>query len=108
MTNNQLDHSNGCAYNKNEKEICEQRKRDFILSETQKLSKTGHWEFDLKTQVTQWSDEMFNIHELHLEFDTNDYYAVLSLYEESSRQLFLDAGARLVQEKTPFDITARI
>jgi PAS domain S-box-containing protein len=82
--------------------------RDFILRKTQKLSKTGNWEFDAKTRTTRWSDEMFNIHGLHREFNTNDYHAVLSLYEESSRELFLDAGKKLFEEKKPFDITARI
>ena len=110
MTSLQTAQSNVCSNNNtSEDEIsCAQRKLDFILSQTQRLSKTGNWDFDLKTQATQWSDEMFNIHGLSREFNTNDYYAVLELYEESSRQLFLAAGAKLFREKAPFDITARI
>ncbi len=81
---------------------------EFILQHTQKLTKTGNWNFDVRTEVTQWSDEMFNIHGVHREFNTSDYHAVLELYEESSRQIFLDAGKKLFEDKTPFDITARI
>jgi PAS domain S-box-containing protein len=51
---------------------------------------------------------MYNIHGLSREFNTNDYHAVLALYEERSRQLFLDAGTKLFHNKESFDITARI
>lgn len=107
MTVSQIEHANGFTHDKDENED-DPARRDFILSETQKLSKTGSWEFDVKSQATQWSEEMYNIHGLSREFNTNDYHAVLALYEERSRQIFLDAGAKLFAKKESFDITARI
>jgi len=82
--------------------------RDFILHQIQKLAKTGSWNFDHLTHSTSWSDEMYNIHGLDKKFDTNDYNAVLELYDPHSKQLFLDAAKLLFEQKKPFDITARI
>lgn len=82
--------------------------REFVLSQTQKLAKTGSWDFDRLTQKTMWSDEMYNIHELSRDFDPNNFESILDLYEGNSRILILDAVQCLFESEKPFDIVARI
>jgi PAS domain S-box-containing protein len=82
--------------------------REFILSQTQKLAKVGSWNFDRSTQRTSWSTEMYNIHGLNSDFDTDNYMSVLELYDDNSRTLILDAGKAMYETKQSFDITARI
>src|SRR4051812_47965246 len=79
-------------------------KREFILTQTQRLAKTGSWDFDRVSQQTTWSDEMYSIHELNKDFDPNNFQSILELYDENSRILILDAVESLYLTKNCFDL----
>lgn len=60
-----------------EKEIESSRQR---LKDAQKLSKTGSWDFNLKTQELIWSEELYDIFEL-------DYTEPEKLYDECRKKI---------------------
>lgn len=77
------------------------------LAEAQMLSKIGNWEWDMQTNITYWSEELFNI----LGVDRNnkpDKNLFLSTVHPFDRQELENKIATLVKNKSPFALDHRV
>jgi len=75
-----------------------------LLSITEELSRTGGWEFDIRTQKLSWTDEMFHIYGLDKDAFVPTLQSVIQFYPESEQIRIREAFNKLLQDGTPFDL----
>lgn len=77
-----------------------------LLNETQKFSKTGGWELDIKTGHTIWTEEIYRIHEVPRSFDHNKENGI-SFYHPDDQPILIEAINRAISHGEEFDIVCR-
>ncbi|MBI9071173.1 MAG: PAS domain S-box protein [Melioribacteraceae bacterium] len=79
-----------------------------LLNETQKLSKIGGWEWDLKKRIMTWTDETYRIHGLepgYSEFASEEFIGEsIKCYDEGDREIVLSTFNKCVFEGIPYDL----
>ncbi len=81
------------------------RRQKSLLERTQKLA--GAWEADLQTGEVNWSDRIYEIHEMEPGAEI-DLEKGLSFYAAESRERLLEATEALVEEGSPYDLELQI
>ena len=66
------------------------------LETLQKLSHIGLWEYDLKTNVLSWTDEVYNIFELDKNIFTPTYDNFLDKVHPEDKQMVREAYLSLL------------
>lgn len=74
-----------------------------ILEKTGEISKTGGWEFDLRTKQIQWTKEVFHIHELEGPA-VPDIETALSFYPDSAKIKLIDVMEQSRVTGAPWDL----
>ena len=77
-----------------------------LLNKTQKISRTGGWELNVKTGHTLWTKGVYQIHDVPLNFDHNKENGI-KFYHPDDISILLNALERAISEKIPFDIKCR-
>ncbi len=85
----------------------ELKKSQLLLNETGKMAKVGGWEFNIKTQELQWTNEVYNIHELDLSF-TPTIEKAINFYSPESKSIIEKAVQRAIDYGEPFDLELEI
>ncbi len=78
-----------------------------LLAETGKISKVGGWEFNIDTGQQKWTEEVYHIHEVGLDFDPN-VKAGIDFYSEASKPVIAEAVQRAIEHGEPFDLELEI
>lgn len=80
-----------------------------LLSEVQKIARTGFFEYDAATKLIVWSDEMFHIFGLDPEIASLDYDMMMSqcIYPDDAQMLNKVFGAAL-ENGTVYELEHRI
>ncbi len=81
------------------------RRQKSLLERTQKLA--GAWEADLQAGEVNWSDRIYEIHEMEPGAEI-DLEKGLSFYTPESRERLLEATETLVEEGSPYDLELQI
>ncbi|MCS4041522.1 PAS domain S-box protein [Salinibacter ruber] len=81
------------------------RRQKSLLERTQKLA--GAWEADLQAGEVNWSDRIYEIHEMEPGAEI-DLEKGLSFYAPESRERLLEATETLVEEGRPYDLELQI
>ncbi|MCS4194339.1 PAS domain S-box-containing protein [Salinibacter ruber] len=81
------------------------RRQKSLLERTQKLA--GAWEADLRAGEVNWSDRIYEIHEMEPGAEI-DLEKGLSFYAPESRERLLEATETLVEEGRPYDLELQI
>lgn len=81
-------------------------KSTILFNESQKINKIGAWELDLETGVTEWTDEVYSIHDVDLDFDHNKANGI-DFYHPDDRPIIINAIEQTIATKQPFDVTCR-
>jgi PAS domain S-box-containing protein len=81
-------------------------KSESLLSETQQLAKVGGWELDLDSQEVRWTEEVYRIHDVPLDFEPNLENA-LSFYHPGDRPILEQAIADATETGTTWDLELR-
>lgn len=63
----------------------ENRKLDKLSNDVQKMAKIGGWDLDIETMETQWTDEIYRIHEIEIGSPTNKIQG-LSFYADHEKE----------------------
>ncbi|GAB2557193.1 PAS domain S-box protein [Spirosoma aerophilum] len=79
-----------------------------ILAQTNQLARIGGWEVDWREKKLYWSDITREIYEVSDEYAPTLDEAVAFFKEGQSRETFLEAAARSVQDGTPWDLELEI
>lgn len=79
------------------------RTRNF-LQETERIGKVGGWEFNIDTGRQTWTDEVYRIHEVDLDYQPTLQKGI-AFYAPESRPVMEHAVQRAIQFGEPFDVT---
>ena len=73
-----------------------------LLRDAQRIAKVGGWEYDTEAKRTTWTEEVYRIYGVGLDYDPNDISKNIEHYEDQAtiEQAFLDA----VQRGVSYDI----
>lgn len=82
-------------------------KATVLFNESQRINKIGAWELDLVTGVTDWTDEVYSIYDVSLDFDHNKENAI-SFYHPDDQFIIIDAIEQTIATRIPFDVTCRL
>lgn len=73
------------------------------LDELGKFAKIGAWEFDVKTGKTNWTNEVYSIHELNNDFDLTLDNSI-KLFDSQRQTIFKRAIAACLESGASFDL----
>lgn len=87
------------------KEIEEKLKQTTdLLNETEKITVTGGWEYDVKNKRITWTDEVYQIYGVNkTEYDCNDVNKNFSFYSEGDDKRINEAFRKAVDEGIPYN-----
>ena len=78
-----------------------------LFNESQRINKIGAWELDLVTGVTDWTNEVYAIHDVSVDFDHNKVNGI-DFYHPDDRPLIISAIEQTIATKNSFDVTCRL
>ena len=78
-----------------------------LLTEMGKISKVGGWEFNIDTEFLQWTEEVYRIHEVGLDYVPTVENA-LDFYSDASKTVIAEAVQRAIEHDEPFDLELEI
>jgi signal transduction histidine kinase/DNA-binding response OmpR family regulator len=79
------------------------RKSEALLNATQRLSKVGGWEYDLRTEKIFWTDELYSIHEIPIDPALDYVQESLSCYDPEDRPVIMTAFQNAYEKGEPYD-----
>jgi len=78
-----------------------------LLSQTERLTHSGGWEYDISSRKVAWTDETFRIYAVDsTSYDPSDVDVDISFYADGSREEVAAAFERCVESGEPFDLEA--
>ena len=84
------------------------RKSERLLRETQRLTKLGGWEYDLRTNKITWTDEVYHIYGVQKEgFDPNNLKQDMDFYHPEDRIQLEQAFYKAANQGKPYDLELR-
>jgi len=83
------------------------KKSKQLLSETELMGKVGGWEFNIDTKEQIWTDEVYRIHEVDLDFNPNVDKGI-NFYIPESRPIIEKALQRVIEYGESFDLELEI
>jgi len=84
--------------------LAEVERNKALLSDNENLSKTGAWEYDVKTQEMYWTDGLYDIHEIDKNQCRDETEESLKCYDEKDRQKVLTAFRECIEHGKPYDL----
>ena len=75
-----------------------------LLDETQKLSRLGGWEYDVAAAHFTWTDELYRLHGVGLDFDVNDLRRNIGFYAPEDQAVIDAAFAGIIETGVPYDL----
>ncbi|RLM57459.1 PAS domain S-box protein [Halobellus sp. Atlit-31R] len=83
-----------------------ERKQGF-LEQTQNVANVGGWEIDLRTDSLRWTEEVYRIHGVDVEFEPTVEDGI-EFYHPDDRDTIRDAVTRVTTRGEPYDLELRI
>ncbi|HEY9606869.1 MAG TPA: PAS domain S-box protein, partial [Allocoleopsis sp.] len=78
-----------------------------LLKQAQSLARIGNWEFDVSTQKSTWSEEIFRIFGLDSTESEPNYAGVMQLFHPEDGEKYHQLVQRVLAEGTPYDTDLR-
>ncbi|HLO48073.1 MAG TPA: ATP-binding protein [Kamptonema sp.] len=79
------------------------RESEALLNQTQLIARVGGWEMNLETQEFTWTEEVYRIYEVDLDFQLT-VAAITAFYPSESLQILEQASLQAIANKEPFDV----
>lgn len=80
------------------------RKSEALLNATQRLTKVGGWEFDVKSGRSFWTEELYRIHEIPNDPNIDHLQASLGCYRPEDRPIIYDAFRHACEKGEAYDL----
>ncbi len=87
--------------------IEELERNQALYKQAQEMANLGNWAFDVTTQITHWSDELYNIYEIPIG-ENITYDLFLSFVHPEDKEELLKYFEGTLRDKTPYDNKHRI
>lgn len=82
-------------------------RQEFLLNETAQMVKLGSWELDLKHMKPLWSEEVYHIHEVDVDYPLT-IESALNFYLEEFRKPLQDAVDKAIFQGKSYDLELKI
>ena len=79
------------------------RESEGLLNQTQRIAKVGGWEMNLETKEFTWTEEVYHIYEVDLDFQLT-IAATTAFYPSESLQILEQASLQAIANNEPFDV----
>jgi PAS domain S-box-containing protein len=83
------------------------RRSEAFLKQTQEISKIGGWEYDVLTKKGSWTEEVYRLHDVPLDYDLNNIEKAIAFYAPEDRLAIEQAFYKAVEEGEPYDLSLR-
>ena len=83
-------------------------KRDHSLTESSRIAKIGHWEYDIATDSYVWSDYVYEIYGFDLNESIPSRKEMVSFYDKDSQFKLAKATVNLTLKGTIYDIELKL
>jgi PAS domain S-box-containing protein len=80
------------------------QKSETLLNSTQRLTKVGGWEFDVKSGKSFWTDELYRIHEIPNDPSIDHVKESLACYGPEERRILNEAFQRACEQGESYDL----
>lgn len=97
-------HTNITERKKSEDEI---KRINMLLNDAQKMANMGAWDLDLATGNTFWTNEVYSIHEVNLDFEHNKVNGI-DFYHPDDRPVITKAIEEAITQHIPFDVKCKL
>ncbi|MEA5420728.1 PAS domain S-box protein [Spirulina sp. CCNP1310] len=77
-----------------------------LLNDAQRIANLGAWKLDVKTGNVHWTEEVYHIHEVDLDYHP-DQATGIEFYHPEDRPLIIQGIQEAIEEKQSFDVTCR-
>lgn len=88
------------------KALNELERSEFLLNEAGRMAKIGAWEFDLATQQTRWSEQVFALHAIPVG-KVPDFDYIMGCYINGSEDILRKAVEECISERKIYDLELR-
>ncbi len=82
-------------------------RRERLLNDIQVLSKTGGWEFDVPSGQMYWTDELFELHGVPIDYKGDLLELVKSCIHPDDKGLIIESFRKCVSDGVDYDHTVR-
>lgn len=79
-----------------------------LLNEAQEIAKLGAWRYEVGSGHVIWTDEVYRIHGVGVDFDTNNLERDIGFYAPEHRPILKQALSQAVEAGEPFDLELEI
>ncbi len=83
-------------------------KTEARLNESQALTKTGSWDFDVQADRLTWSEELYHVFATNKEAFTETHHSFLHLVDEADRELVFETSRHTQETGEPFTVDYHI
>ena len=84
------------------------KSKEYSLSESSRIAKIGHWEYDIALDSFIWSDYIYEIYGLDILDKIPQRKDLVSLYDKESQKKLIKATIDLTKAGTSYDIELRL
>lgn len=78
-------------------------RRERLLNDIQVLSKTGGWELDVPTNTMYWTDELYELHGVSLDYDGDLFELVKSCVHPNDKELIIRSFRKCIEKGADYD-----
>ena len=76
-----------------------------FVSQTEKITKAGGWEYDIVAKKLTWSDEVYRLHGVSKEtYDPNSIEQAIQFYAQEDQKILWEAFQAAVERGEPYDL----
>ena len=84
------------------------QRSEAFLRQTQQLSQVGGWEYDVEARQGRWTDEVYRIYELPVDYGSIDIPMAIRFYEPLDQAVIERAFKRIVELGEPYDLELQL
>lgn len=86
--------------------LSEAERSEFLLNEAGRMAKIGAWEFDLATQKTRWSKQVFELHAIPVG-EVPDFDYIMGCYVNGSEEILRESIEKCITERKIYELELR-
>lgn len=90
------------------KTLEELHKQQLLLTEMEKVTKVGGWEFNIKKNEISWTKGIYDIYGVKPDFNPNNIYNAISFYHPIDQKIIDTAFQNAIKYGTPYNLELRL
>jgi len=81
----------------------ERRRYSELLKETERIAELGGWEYDLITKTSFWTEQMYALYGVPLDFDITDIKLISDFFSPPFKEIILNSFQSAIELGIPYD-----